>query len=159
MKEKINAFDYAEQLNKALPQGILLNTNGDKFNTMVIGWGHLGTLWNLPTYTVYVRQSRYTKLQLDKTGEFTISAPVSGRLIDKEKAANLTLVDADEIHTPGIREYPLTLECRVLYQQDQDPDRIPEEIRKRFYGNGKDAEDFHTAYVGEIVSAYIIRED
>ena len=79
--------------------------------------------------------------------------------IDKEKAANLTLVDADEIHTPGIREYPLTLECRVLYQQDQDPDRIPEEIRKRFYGNGKDAEDFHTAYVGEIVSAYIIRED
>lgn len=174
MKEKINAFDYAEQLNKALPQGILLNTNGDKFNTMVIGWGHLGTLWNLPTYTVYVRQSRYTKLQLDKTGEFTISAPVSGRLdrevfsicgtqsgrdIDKEKAANLTLVAADEIHTPGIREYPLTLECRVLYQQDQDPDRIPEEIRKRFYGNGKDAEDFHTAYVGEIVSAYIIRED
>ena len=112
MKEKINAFDYAEQLNKALLQGILLNTNGDKFNTMVIGWGHLGTLWNLPTYTVYVRQSRYTKLQLDKTGEFTISAPVSGRLdrevfsicgtrsgrdIDKEKAANLTLVDADEI--------------------------------------------------------------
>ena len=68
MKEKINAFDYAEQLNKALPQGILLNTNGDKFNTMVIGWGHIGTLWNRPTFHVYVRQGRYTKPQLDKTG-------------------------------------------------------------------------------------------
>ena len=128
MKEKINVFDYAEQLNKALPQGILLNTSGDKFNTMVIGWGQLGTLWNLPTYTVYVRQSRYTKPQLDKTKEFTISAPVSGKLdrevfricgtqsgrdVDKEKAANLTLVAADEIQTPGIKEYPLTLECRV----------------------------------------------
>ena len=90
---------------------------------------------------------------------FSICGTRYGWDIDKEKAANLTLVDADEIHTPGIREYPLTLECRVLYQQEQDPDRTPEEIRKRFYGNGKDAEDYHTAYVGEIVSAYIIRED
>ena len=40
MKEIINVFDYAEQLNKVLPQGILLNTNGEKFNSMVIGWGH-----------------------------------------------------------------------------------------------------------------------
>ena len=78
MKEKINAFDFAAQLNKALPQGILLNTFGDKFNSMVIGWGYLGTIWGLQTYTVFVRQSRYTKEQLDKTGEFTISAPVSG---------------------------------------------------------------------------------
>ena len=47
MKEKINVFDYAEQLNKALPHGILLNTCGEKFNSMVIGWGHLGTICNL----------------------------------------------------------------------------------------------------------------
>ena len=65
MKEKIDAFDFAAQLNKALPQGILLNTFGDKFNSMVIGWGYLGTIWGLQTYTVFVRQSRYTKEQLD----------------------------------------------------------------------------------------------
>ena len=173
MKEKIYAFDYAEQLSKALPRGILLNTQGDKFNSMVIGWGHLGVIWGLPTYTVYVRQSRYTKSVIDKTGEFTISAPVtgsldrevfricgsqSGRDVDKEKAAHLTLVKPEEIHTPGIREYPLTLECRVLYKQDQAVDAIPEEIRKRFY-NGADAEDFHTAYIAEIVSAYIIKDE
>ena len=174
MNEKINVFDYAEQLSKALPQGILLNTSGEKFNTMVIGWGHLGTIWNLPTYTVYVRQSRYTKPQLDRTGEFTVSAPVSGKLskevfricgtqsgrdVDKENAAGLTLVDPEVIHTPGIREYPLTLECKVLYQQDQALDAIPEEIRDRFYSNGSDTGDFHTAYIGQIVSAYIIKED
>lgn len=174
MKEKIDVFDYAEQLSKALPQGILLNTAGEKFNSMVIGWGTLGTLWGLPTYTVFVRQSRYTKAQLDRMGEFTVSAPVAGRLspevfricgslsgreVDKAAAASLTLVDAEEIRTPGIREYPLTLECRVLYRQDQAPDEIPEEIRERFYSRGTDLGDFHTAYIGQIVSAYIIRED
>ena len=174
MKQPINVFDYAERIMKALPQGILLNTNGEKFNSMVIGWGHLGTVWSLPTFVVYVRQSRYTKPQLDRTHEFTISIPLEGRLapeafqicgvqsgrdVDKEKAAHLTLVDTEKIHTPGILEYPLTLECRVLYQQDQSLADIPEEIRKRYYANGSDEGDFHTAYIGEIVSAYIIRED
>ena len=174
MKEKINPFDYATLLNKALPQGILLNTNGEKFNSMVIGWGYLGTLWSLPTYTVFVRQSRYTKEQLDRTGEFTISAPVSGKLsseifricgtrsgrdINKEKEAGLTLVRAEEIRTPGIKEVPLTLECKVLYQQDQVLENIPEDIRERFYSHGKDSGDFHTAYIGQIVDAYIIKED
>ncbi len=129
MKESIGPFDHAERIAKALREGILLNTNGDKFNSMVIGWGHLGVIWGLPTFTVYVRQSRYTRPQLDTTGEFTISAPLEGKLdpqvfricgaesgrdVDKEKAAGLTLADAEKIRTPGILEYPLTLECRVL---------------------------------------------
>ena len=45
MKEKINVFDYSEQIMKALRRGILLNTNGDKFNSMVISWGHFGIIW------------------------------------------------------------------------------------------------------------------
>ena len=72
MKQKINVFDYAELITKSLPAGILLNTQDEKFNSMVIGWGHLGVIWGLPTFTAYVRQSRYTRPQLDKTGEFTI---------------------------------------------------------------------------------------
>ena len=173
MKETIRAFDYAERITKELSEGILLNTNGEKFNSMVIGWGHLGVIWNLPTFTVYVRQSRYTKPQLDRTREFTVSVPLeghlskeafricgaqSGRDVDKQKEAGLTLVDADEIHTPGILEYPLTLECKVLYQQDQALADIPEGIRRRCYSNGTDEGDFHTAYIGQIVRAYIIRE-
>ena len=52
MKEKINVTDYANLITKALPKGILLNTCGEKFNAMVIGWGHLGTLWSRPTFHV-----------------------------------------------------------------------------------------------------------
>ena len=177
MKEKINVTDYANLITKALPKGILLNTNGDKFNAMVIGWGHLGTLWSRPTFHVYVRQSRYTKAQLDKTGEFTVSVPLnqpdadinricgwqSGRDIDKAAAAGLELESAEVIRTPGIRQYPLTIECRILYAQDQELPKIPEDIRNRMYPQDVDGtypmanRDCHTMYVGEIVDAYIIR--
>lgn len=173
MKEKISAFDYAGQIVKALPDGILLNTMGEKFNSMVIGWGHLGVIWGRETFTVYVRQSRYTKPLLDKTGEFTVSVPLSGKLgadvfricgsqsgrqVDKAAAAHLTLIESETIRTPGILEYPLTLECRVLYQQDQALCGIPEDIRKRYYAGGANEGDFHTAYIGEIVNAFILRE-
>ena len=80
--ELIDITDYANLIAKALPKSILLNTNGDKFNSMVIGWGHSGTLWGRPTFHVYVRQGRYTKGQLGKTGEFTVSVP-----LDKPDAA------------------------------------------------------------------------
>lgn len=172
MKESIDVFDYAGKITKTLPEGILLNTRGEKFNSMVIGWGHLGVIWGLPTFTVYVRQSRYTREQLDRTGEFTVSVPLEGRLdrevfricgsesgrdFDKEKAARLTLVSPEVIRTPGILEYPLTLECRVLYRQDQEIAGMPEQIRERYYTRLPDPDDFHTAYIGQIVSAYIIR--
>lgn len=168
MKEFIDIGAYAQTLQEALPKGILLNTRGDKFNSMVIGWGGLGVIWGQNVYTVYVRQSRYTKAQLDRTGAFTISVPLdrpvpriakvcgseSGFQVDKVQAAGLTLEPPEVISVPGIREYPLTLECRVLYRQDQAIDQIPEDIRARFY---PDAADFHTAYIGRIVSAYIIK--
>ena len=177
MKEKINVTDYANLITKMLPKGILLNTSGDKFNSMVIGWGHLGTLWGKPTFHVYVRQGRYTKPQLDKTGEFTISVPLekidpainrilggqSGYNIDKVKEAGLELEEAEVIGTPGIRQYPLTIECRVLYAQDQELAKIPADIRERTYPQDVPGteplanRDFHTMYVGEIVDAYIIR--
>lgn len=177
MKERINVTDYANVITRALPGGILLNTCGEKFNTMVIGWGHLGTLWGRPTFHVYVRQGRFTKPQLDRTGEFTISVPLekpdaainricglqSGYRIDKVKEAGLELEDAEVIHTPGIRQYPITIECRILYSQDQDLTRIPKDILDRMYPRDVDGghpmanRDFHTMYVGEIVAAYIIR--
>ncbi|MBR0140550.1 MAG: flavin reductase [Firmicutes bacterium] len=168
MKEKINPFDHAETIEKALRSpGLLLNTNGDKFNSMVIGWGHLGTLWNLPTFNIYVRQSRFTKPQLDKTGEFTISVPLDGKMDpevlrtcgslsgrDADKAKLFTLVEPETGNTPALKEYPLTLECKILYKQDQDLSSIPEDIVSKFYSKG----DIHTAYVGLITAAYIIKD-
>lgn len=177
MKEKINLTEYAQKITEALPKGILLNTDGDKFNSMVIGWGALGTVWSVPAFTVYVRENRYTKAQLDKTGEFTVSIPLdkpvpeiarvcgsqSGHNMDKATEAHLTLEEARTIRTPGIREYPITLECRILYAQRQELSLIPEDIRAKMYPQDIDGlnpmanRDPHTAYIGQIVDAYIIR--
>ncbi len=177
MKEKIDINEYAGLITKALKAGILLNTQGDKFNSMVIGWGHLGTLWNKSTFNVYVRQGRYTKAQLDKAGEFTISIPLdkpdatinkicgwqSGNDIDKVAEAGLELEEPQTINTPGVRQYPLTIECKILYSQDQDLSKIPAEIVEKSYPQDVPGtypmanKDIHTMYVGEIVDAYIIK--
>ena len=43
MKQKIDVFDYAGHICKAMKPGILLTTkSGDKVNTMTIGWGMIG---------------------------------------------------------------------------------------------------------------------
>ena len=36
MREKTNVTEYAQMITESLSRGILLNTNGDKFNSMVI---------------------------------------------------------------------------------------------------------------------------
>lgn len=177
MKETIKVTEYAKTITEALPKGILLNTKSAKFNSMVIGWGGLGTVWGRPTFTVYVRENRYTKSQLDSVGEFTISVPLdkpipliakvcgsqSGRDTDKETEAHLTLEEPEIISVPGIKEYPLTLECKVLYSQKQELEKIPDDIRKSMYPQDVDGtypmanRDPHTVYIGEIVTAYIIK--
>ena len=166
--ENIESFDYADHIAKELSRGILLNTNADKFNSMVIGWGHIGVIWGLPTFTVYVRQSRYTRSQLNKTGEFTLSVPAPGEHLSREilrafgtqsgrdidKGALVTLAQPRTNGVPAIREYPLTLECRVIYSQDQDLSLLSPEIRERVYG--QDPGNFHTVYIGQILDAYML---
>ena len=172
MRKKVDLNEVSGTILKMLPRGILLNTQAEKFDSMVIGWGNLGTTWGRPTFAVYVRESRYTKKALDETGEFTISVPLgdidptinrvcgslSGYEIDKEKEAGLTLCEPEVIRTPGMLEYPLTLECKVVYREDQKEDLIDPEFMKYYpvepAGRVQGRRDLHTLYIGEIVSVY-----
>lgn len=179
MKREIEVFDYASEIMKGVKAGVLLTTKAeDKVNTMTISWGTLGIEWNKSIFTVFVRENRFTKEQLDKNPQFTINIPVgefdkkilgvcgtkSGRNVDKISELNLTLEESNNITVPGIKELPLTLECRVIYKQEQDKNAITEENKKVCYPQDVDSsyhganKDFHTAYYGEIVGAYIIEE-
>ena len=81
----------------------------------------------------------------------------SGRDHDKIADLGLTLVEPNVIHVPAIREFPITLECKVIYKQKQDLDAIPAEIIDRFYPADENGfRDYHIAYYGEIVDAYQI---
>lgn len=177
MKTQINPFDYAGDICKALSKGVLLTSKqGEEVNTMTIGWGHIGIEWNIPIFVAYVRESRYTKHLLEENGEFTINVPIgeidrsilsicgtkSGRYMNKIKELDLHLEEPMSITVPGIKELPLTLECKVIYKQQQDLTAIPENILNRFYPIEDDLlhpgsdRDYHIAYYGQILSAYII---
>ena len=167
MKKYINAFDYAGEICKALPQGILMTTkNGETVNTMTIGWGTIGIQWGKPGFIAFVRDSRHTMQMLNEVGEFTVNVPVgdidkkilgycgtkSGRDTDKIADMGLSLEPGENVSVPGIKELPLTLECKVIYRQRQENDKIPADLFDRYYPAG----DYHTAFYGEIVSAYVI---
>ena len=174
MKRFISPFDYANVITKALkPAGILLTAKADgQLNTMTIGWGTIGVQWGKPIFIAFVRGCRHTKGMLDKNPEFTVNIPLgeidpkilafcgtkSGRDTDKFAALGLTPEAPEAISVPGIKELPLTLECRVVYTQQQVPEAfLAEAVRNIYPADSQNIhDDFHTAYYGEIVSAYII---
>ena len=173
MKKKIKVWDYAGKILEETGKGVLLTTKADGIvDTMTIGWGTLGIQWGKPIFIAFVRESRYTKALLEKNGEFTVNVPYgecdktilslcgtrSGRDLDKIAELGLHLEESETISVPGIRELPLTLECKVIYQQDQEPEAVNEENTARYYPRTPEFPDgdYHTAYYGQITAAYII---
>lgn len=171
MKKQINPFDYAGVFAEKMKKGILLTTKAnDNLNTMTIGWGTIGIEWGRPMFVAYVRESRYTRELLDQNPEFTVNCPLdetsakilgfcgtkSGRDIDKFKEMALHTEQPEAIGVPGICEFPLTLECKVVYRNPQPTDGLPQQILDRYYPEVNGFRDYHIAYYGEIVAAYII---
>lgn len=170
MKQEIDVFAYSGELMKALKTGALLMTkDGEKVNAMSIGWGCIGIEWNKPVFVIYVRESRYSKELLDANPNFTISVPMggdvkqiikvcgtkSGRDVDKVRELGLTLEEPSVNGVPGVKELPLTVECRVVFRKQQEPDTIDPAIMQGHYSGALEG-NFHTAYYGEIVAAYQI---
>ena len=179
--KQIDVTEYLPKILQELKKGILVNTkNGDKTNSMTIGWGQIGIEWGKMFFTTYIRHGRFTHQQIEATKEFTVSVPLertpevakaigyigsrSGREIDKLSDMNLTLSEGKEVKSPAIKELPLTLECKVIYSQEQNIDNIPQEIKDSCYpqdvpsDNPMANRDYHTVYYGEIVNAYILEE-
>lgn len=173
MKRYFDPLEHATQILAGVKSGVLLTACCDgKVNPMAISWGTLGIQWGKVIFTAFVRGSRHTEPMLAKAQEFTVNIPFepidrniikvcgtqSGRDIDKVEALGLTLVEPDVISTPGIQQLPVTLECKVIYTQQQYPENMLDElIRTHYPADSADIHaDYHTVYCGEIVSAYVI---
>lgn len=164
--QNINAFEYGEQILKTLAKGAFLNTAAEgKQDTMTIGWGALGNMWQQPVFTVMVRQTRYTKELLDKNPVFTVSFPIkgdfskalglcgtkSGRDMDKFAAAGLTAEAGQTVDAPIIKGCGLHLECKVVDTQTMEAPRFDKELADKWYAD----KNWHTYYTGIITAAYI----
>ena len=177
MKKKIDVYEHMGEIFKGVKSGVLITSKaGDRVNSMTISWGMMGIEWAKPVFVTFIREGRFTRQLLEKNGEFTVNIPVddsakkilgfcgskSGRDVDKVKELGLTLEEPETISVPGIKELPLTLECRVVYKQKQDLSAMPADALEKFYPQDVDStntgsnRDVHVAYYGEVVGAYII---
>ena len=178
MKEKIDVYEHMGDILKGVRSGVLITSKAEgRVNSMTISWGMVGIEWAKPVFVTFIRENRFTRSLLEKNGEFTVSIPVddsakkilgfcgskSGRDVDKAKELGLTYVEPEMVSTPGVKELPLTLECKVIYKQKQDMSAMTEEARAKFYPQDVDSlstgsnKDTHVAYYGEIVNAYVIK--
>ena len=136
----------------------------DEHNTMTISWGGMGTLWNKPVVTVYVKPIRFTNKFMKEGEYFTVSflpeeyrkaymvmGTTTGRHHnDKDAAAGLTVKDLGEAVT--YEEAELTFLCKKIYHQQMITQHMPAEAVKEYYT----PDEPHVMYIGEVVD--IIRK-
>jgi len=143
-----------------------LVTAGDKddFNTMTISWGSMGTIWSMPTVTVYVKPIRYTHDYMEKSDIFTVS------FFDEKYKRDLSILgskskrDCDKLSLTGLNptfldngitfeEAKLTLVLEKIYSQDFSTDTMLKKVIDNYYKT----EEPHTMYVGKVID--IIKGD
>lgn len=144
----------------AIDQEWALLTAGEKsdFNTMTVSWGGLGTIWNKPVVTAYVRPNRYTYKYMENSEYFTMSfyneeyrkdlnilGTKSGKDVDKVALTKLTPEFLEK--SISFKEAKLTIVCKKIYSQDLEINNVPEYEANRFYKN----EPIHRMYIGEVV--------
>ena len=144
--------------------------NGENRNSMLIGWAGLGVLWSIPTFTIYIHKSRYSKEVFDKAKYYSVSiltgdnrekhmdawkylGTVSGRDEDKfAGAARLGLTVTEEIigeeKVPYFAESDYVVICKMTGRTDFELDKLdaPARIMKWYESSG-----VHTIYEGEVI--------
>lgn len=137
--------------------------NDSAWNTMTASWGQMGTLWNQPVATIFVRPQRYTKEFIDQTDDFTLSfygeqwhdalqtcGTVSGRDTDKALATGLTPMQVDG--SMAFEQAELVVVCHKLYAQELEESGfvVPELMEENY-----PQKDLHTMYIGRIDHMYL----
>lgn len=97
-----------------------------KPNVMTIAWGGI-CCSRPPCVAISLRKATYTYGNIIERKAFTVNIPpetyvretdyfglVSGKNTDKFLATGLTPVRSDKVDAPCVKEFPMTLECRVI---------------------------------------------
>ncbi len=155
----MHKFEHCECLESAFNTGAFL-TSGD--NVMVASWGFVGVMWGKKVFITPVRESRYTKEFIDKTGQFAVSVPragdmkeaiafcgsKSGRDYDKWAETGLLKQKAKSVDTVAVGGCERYFECKVIGSLPMGDMNIGE--AERWYPTN----DKHVFYFGEIVEEY-----
>lgn len=164
--KRIEVMDLTPEIFRDFMSKNALLTAGNRegYNTMTIGWGQLGSIWNEPVCTVYVRPERHTYGFMEKSDYFTVSVipaerrdiaricgTKSGRDVDKTAECGLQVAYGTG-DAPYFEEAELVLVCKKLYAQDLDGTHVTDAGPiDRFYGK---AGNWHRMYIGQVIEAY-----
>ncbi|MBE6038289.1 MAG: hypothetical protein E7218_03705 [Anaerofustis stercorihominis] len=149
----VNAFNLYDKQWALVTAGSI-----DDYNTMTISWGGVGTIWNKPVATVYVKPIRHTYNYLENSEYFTVSfysdeykkdlgilGSKSGRDTDKVALTKLTAKEVENSVT--FEQAEITLLCRKIYWQDLVTENMPQDVIDKYYVT----EEPHRMYIGEVV--------
>jgi len=137
-RRPISISEFVIQAHSIWSHQWLVLTSGDfesgMFNSMTVGWGSFGVMWNVPFAQVVVRPGRYTYQFMEQYDTFTLCAlgkkhrdalkilgSRSGRDVDKISEAGLTPIPSTRIAAPGLAEAQLIMELRKIYWDDLEP--------------------------------------
>lgn len=161
--EQRDPFAVFQTVMPRIQKGAFLTVKaGEALNTMTIGWGLIGFIWQRPVFLAAVRDSRYTFTIIEKATDFTVSVPAagmqealmfcgtrSGRDVDKFKACNLVPAAAQRTVSPVLKFPGIHLECQIRLKATMNPALIDEALEDLY-----PAKDYHTLYFGEVVASY-----
>ena len=146
-----------------LKNGAFLSVrSGTKVNTMTIGWGYMGIMWNKPYFMVLVRPHRYTNELLENGEDFTVSIPFGSNLnkelgicgtksgIDIDKSEIVEFVPSKLTKSPVIKGCDMYYECKIRFKQLMNGEEFPEDVKSASYPQ----KDYHYMYFGEIIECY-----
>lgn len=149
-------FKYEDAFNLFDKEPIAFANDGTRSNGLTIGWGGIGILWNKPVCTIYIHETRFSRVVFDKADYFSVCllpeeykeaikyyGTVSGR--DEDKIANGGLKINDEL-APYAEESRLVIICKKIGQSKFDPNCVDEGVKGWYARSG-----VHTIYQGEIV--------
>jgi len=162
MKE-CDPFAASQTVMTRIQKGAFLTVKaGDALNTMTIGWGQIGFIWQRPVFMAAVRDSRHTFTIIEKASDFTVSVPKagmkeallfcgtkSGRDVDKFKSCDLLPVAAQQTVSPVLKLAGIHLECLIRCKAPMNPALLDKALEELY-----PAKDYHTLYFGEIVACY-----
>ncbi len=143
---------------------LLTAHDGDRTNSMTVGWGGFGVMWGSPTVHIAVRPSRFTYDIIEKGEGFALSllpasmSPAlslcgikSGREGDKHKEAGLT-----PIKMPcgiwGIKEADVVITAKKVYASPMCQAGFCQKAPiERWYSR----EPYHTLYFASVLGIYV----
>ena len=148
-------WEIIPQIMKKIPSPGLLLVSGDGIksrNIMTIGWIQIGFIWRSPVISVLVRESRHSYKILQEHDEFTLNVlpdlynkeiafcgSQSGAFCDKFNETGLQVKKSSIVSTLSLKEAEISLECKILYRHNINPDKLRDLILAKYYSS----EDFH----------------